>query len=65
MIIEAIKQYAQGHIAKHKANIHVYLNNPVGIGEHSDVLEAIEIELDKMARYQDQLDMLEKHFKND
>jgi hypothetical protein len=62
MIIEAIKTYAQGHIAKHKANVHIYLKNPVGIGEHSDVLEAIEVELDQIAKYQDQIDVLEKHF---
>jgi hypothetical protein len=62
MIIEAIKEYAQGHIAKHKANVHIYLKNPVGIGEHSDVLEAIEVELDQIAKYQDQIDVLEKHF---
>ena len=62
MIIEAIKAYAEGHIAKHKANVHIYLNNPVGIGEHSDVLEAIEVELDQIAKYQDQIDVLEKHF---
>ena len=65
MIIEAIKEYAKGHIAKHKANVHIYLKNPVGIGEHSDVLEAIEIELDQIAKYQDQLDVLDKHFKNE
>jgi len=65
MIIEAIKEYARGHIAKHKANVHIYLKNPVGIGEHSDVLEAIEIELDQIAKYQDQLDVLDKHFKNE
>ena len=64
MIIEAIEAYAKGHIAKHKANVHIYLKNPVGIGEHSDVLEAIEIELDQIAKYQDQLDVLDKHFKN-
>lgn len=65
MIIQAIKEYAKGHIAKHKANVHIYLKNPVGIGEHSDVLEAIEIELDQIAKYQDQLDVLDKHFKNE
>jgi len=65
MIIEAIKEYARGHIAKHKANVHIYLKNPVGIGEHSDVLEAIEVELDQIAKYQDQLDVLDKHFKNE
>jgi hypothetical protein len=36
--------------------------NPVGIGEHSDIIETIEKELEAMARYQDQLDILKKYF---
>ena len=61
-LIEAVRKHAEGHILKHRANVIVYLNNPVGIGEHSDVVEAIEIELMEMAKYQDQLDMLDKYF---
>ena len=44
-IINALIAHAHGDIAKHKANVEVYLTNPVGIGEHSNVLEAIEEEL--------------------
>jgi hypothetical protein len=62
ILLQAVATHAHGHIAKHKANIEVYLNNPTGIGEHSDIVEAIEIELKAMAEYQDQLDMLEKYF---
>ena len=32
-LIKALLAHAQGDIAKHKANIEVYLANPVGIGE--------------------------------
>ena len=42
-ILKSLKRHAEGHIEKHCANIEIYLNNPVGIGDHSDVLEAIEI----------------------
>jgi len=42
----------------------VYLNNPVGIGEHPDVMEAIEEELKAIAEYEDQLEVLEKYFKD-
>jgi RIO-like serine/threonine protein kinase len=42
-----------------KTNILVYMNQPVGIGEHSDVVEAIQLELDKMATAQDRIDMMD------
>lgn len=61
-IIESLKSHAIGHINKHKMNVEVYLANPVGIGEHSDVLEAIEKELNIIAEYHDQLEILEKYF---
>ena len=34
--------YYNGLIAKHKQNVEIYLANPVGIGEHPDVMAAIE-----------------------
>lgn len=61
-LIEALKAHANGHVSKHKANIEVYLNNPVGVGEHPDIIEAIEQELDEIARYDDQVEMLNKYF---
>ena len=62
-IIKALLAHAQGDIAKHKANVEVYLSNPVGIGEHSDVMGAIEEELNIIAKYQDQIDVIQKYFK--
>ena len=62
-LIKALLAHAQGDIAKHKANIEVYLANPVGIGEHSNIVEAIEGELDMIAKYQDQIDIIDKYFK--
>ena len=61
-LLEALKAHANGHIAKHKANVEVYMNNPVGVGEHPDIIEAIEQELDEIARYNDQVEMLDKYF---
>ena len=63
-IIKALLAHAQGDIAKHKANVEVYLTNPVGIGEHSNVMEAIEEELNMIAKYQDQIDVINKYFKS-
>ena len=44
-VINAIEQHAKGHIAKHSMNVEVYLKNAAGVGEHPDILEAIEKEL--------------------
>jgi len=62
IFIKALVKHAEGHIEKHKANVNVYMENPAGIGEHSDIIEAIELELMEMAKYDDQLEMLEKYF---
>ena len=61
-IINAAKKQAEGEIAVHLANIEVYKTMPAGIGEHSDVTEAVIAELDKLAGAQDRLDMIEKYF---
>jgi hypothetical protein len=61
-LLQGLKSHAQGQIDKHKANVEVYLSNTIGIGEHSDIVETIEKEVDKIAHYQDQLDTIEKHF---
>lgn len=64
LLINAVKKHAEGHIAKHTANVEIYLNQSVGIGEHSDIIEAIEQELDEIAKYHDQIEVLEKYFNN-
>ena len=48
-LIKALLAHAQGDIQKHVANVEVYLTNPAGIGEHSNIVEAIEGELDMIA----------------
>ena len=61
-MISALLAHAQGDIQKHKMNVEVYLTNPVGIGEHPDVMEAIEQELNMIAKYEDQVSVIKKHF---
>tara|TARA_B100001996_G_scaffold276985_1_gene217618 strand:+ start:155 stop:385 length:231 start_codon:yes stop_codon:yes gene_type:complete len=62
-IIKALLAHAQGDIAKHKANVEIYLTNPVGIGEHSNIMEAIEEELNMISKYEDQVEVIQKYFK--
>ena len=61
-IIEAAKKQAEGEIAVHLANIKVYQTMPAGIGEHSDITEAVIAELDKLSAAEDRLEMINKHF---
>ena len=63
-LIKALLAHAQGDIQKHVANVEVYLTNPAGIGEHSNIVEAIEQELNEIAKYQDHIDVIQKYFKN-
>ena len=62
-IVNALIAHAEGHIAKHVMNVNVYMSNAVGVGEHSDILETIEQELESISKYHDQLEMLNAYFK--
>lgn len=61
-MINALKNHAIAHIEKHRMNVEVYLNNPVGVGEHSDIMDSIEKELNAIAEYHDQLEVLNTYF---
>jgi len=63
ILLDALRKHAEGHVAKHKANVEVYLNSTTGIGEHPDIIEAIEMEVMEIAKYDDVLEMLDKYFK--
>ena len=64
-LLVAARKQAEGEIAVHTANIEVYKTMPAGIGEHSDVTEAVIAELDKLAAAEDRLAMIEKYLQND
>ena len=61
-IMEAARKQAEGEVAVHIANIKVYQTMPAGIGEHSDVTEAVIEELNKLAAPDDRLEMINKYF---
>ena len=60
--LSALRNDAIGKISKAKVNVEIYLHNPVGIGEHADVLGAIQEQLDIIAHEEERLEVLEKHF---
>ena len=61
-MLEALKALSVGSIKKSKMNIEVYLANPVGIGEHPDVLGAIQDQIDVIAKEQERIFIIEKYF---
>ena len=62
-LLNALLSHARGEIDMHKANVEVYLTNPTGIGEHPDITAAIQEEIDKIARWHDQIEVINTYFK--
>lgn len=54
--------YYNGVIAKHKQNVDIYLNQPVGIGEHSDVMGAIDVEINAIAQAHEKIQIINHYF---
>ena len=48
IMLNALKSYYVGNINRHIANVEVYLRMTVGIGEHSDIQETIDKEIEKI-----------------
>ena len=61
-LLKAMCSGYQGDIDRAQANIEVYLTNPAGIGEHPDIIEAIDSELAKLAEAHEKLETLNKYF---
>ena len=62
-LLRAGLSHATGEIEKHKANVNVYLEHPAGIGEHSHITEAIQCQIDNIPRYHDQIEVINKYFR--
>ena len=59
---EALIIKYEGEIAQANANIRVYLTNPVGIGEHPDIISAMDEQIEKMAHAEEKLLCVKNHF---
>ena len=62
IMLNALKSFYVGNINRHIANVEVYLRITVGIGEHSDIQETIDKEIEKIAQFDDRLAMVMKYF---
>ena len=58
MMIEALQKKYEAEIASARTNIQVYLTNPAGIGEHPDLVSAVDEQVAKLAEAEDKLETL-------
>ena len=64
-ILDALRLKYRGEMEFHRMNIDIYLKNPVGIGEHPDVLGAIDTEVEALAAVSEKLQTLLTEFPED
>ena len=57
-LIKALRRKYKGQLAEAEANIAVYMNNPAGIGEHPDIIDAIDSQVAKYAEAEEKLQAL-------
>ena len=58
MILEALEKKYDAEIAEADATIKVYLENPVGIGEHPQIVEEADKQIAKICRNKEKLEEL-------
>ena len=58
-IIDSLRKKYDADIAQAESTVSIYLDNPVGIGEHPQHLEEIDKLFDKIATAQERLEVLE------
>ena len=63
-MLDALRAEAQGNIEKAKTNIEIYLHNPVGIGEHPDIVGECEKLLGDISSADGKLETLQQLLSN-
>ena len=61
-LLDAFRSHVSGMIAKPVANIEVLLTASVGVAEHPDIIETISKDMELVAKYDEMLEMANKHF---
>ena len=61
-IIDALEKKYEAQMSKAEANLKVLLENPVGVGDHPNIMETIQGELDTISQNKDRLNVLETYF---
>ena len=61
-IVAALMRDAESKINLARMNAWILLNNPVGVGDHPNVIETIQGQLDIMSQNKDRLNILMEYF---
>ena len=61
-LLNALHQRLAGEIATARANIDIYMTRPAGIGEHPDLVQAIESQVEIIAEAEDKIQVINKYF---
>ena len=61
-LINALKRRYEADIACAKANIQIYIDHPTAIGDHPDLVSAMDSEGAKLCEAEDKLKALDQHF---
>ena len=62
-ILGALRKRYEADVASALANIEVYNTNPTGIGDHADIVSAVDSEVAKLADAADKLNALIEFFR--
>ena len=57
-LYKALELKYEAQEAEAKANLEIYFKNSTGIGEHPDVVEAMDQQIDKLSQAQDKLNAI-------
>ena len=60
-MLDALKKRYEAQIAESIATINIYLNNPVGIGEHPQHIDEVDKQIEKIANAQEKLKELQAY----
>ena len=60
--IKALRGYYSSLIDIHKSELQVHIDNPAAIGDHSNLVETMDVLVGKIAEAEDKLIVLETHF---
>ena len=61
MVISLI-QDCHAKIQMAECNVYAFLENPVGVGDHPNIMETIQEQLDIISKHKDRLNVLESTF---
>ena len=64
-MITALVKDCHAKIAMAKMNVYILLNNPVGVGDHPNVMETIQAQIDIISQNKDRLNVLQEEFRGE